>query len=285
MRTLREGFIMCLFPKSIVTRPIGRVGERVTVSCGRCLECVRQRSYEWAFRIMHECSLHSENCFLTLTYNDEHLPVDHSVSRREIQLFMKRLRKALFPRKVRFFACGEYGKKLHRPHYHLIIFGWFPSDSWFFKKDGGVDLFRSPLLEKVWSFGFSSVGRVSLESALYCAKYMNKFAYERAGGYFSDMMEFPFRLLPPFVQMSNRPGIGADCAYKVDLLSDRIYMNGRSCKIPRYYLKLLEREGVFLDDFRERRKKQGEMVERVTDLEKKRKRITEFFLERLHVVQ
>lgn len=275
---------MCLFPKSIVTRPHGRVGERVTVSCGKCLECVRQKSYEWAFRIMHECSLHEDNCFVTLTYNDEHLPYDCSVSRREVQLFMKRLRKELSPLRVRFFACGEYGKKLHRPHYHLIIFGWFPSDAWYFKTDEGTKLYRSSILEKVWSFGFSTVGRVSLKSALYCAKYMNKFQYEHMCGHLDDRSEFPFKLSPPFVQMSNRPGIGADKAYSVDLVSDRIYIAGRSCKIPRYYLKLLEREGVYLDEFRERRMKQGDLVSRTVDLVAKRKKMHDFFLKKTHVV-
>lgn len=261
---------MCLFPQTIWTRPKNGDSQLVTVSCGRCLECQKQKSFEWAFRIMDECSCYSENCFITLTYNDENLPSDGSVSRREVQLFMKSFRQAVSPLKVRFFACGEYGKRLGRPHYHLIIFGWFPSDAWFFKRDGGSDLFRSPLIEKVWKKGFSSVGRVTLDTAMYCAKYMNKF-------YFDSKSHKG--LYPPFIQMSNRPGIGFDCVYRADLVSDRIYRNGRSVKIPRYYLKVMERDGVYLDEFKERRQQQGELVASTIDLSDK---VKEFYFKFLN---
>lgn len=265
---------MCLFPKSIPNPKKDRMPDDdmfIKVSCGRCLECLKQKSLEWSFRIMDECSLHSQNCFITLTYNDEHLPEFGSVSRREVQLFMKSLRQVL-PCKVRFFACGEYGKKLLRPHYHIIIFGWFPDDAWFFQRDSkGVELFRSPLVERVWKKGFSSVGMVSLDTALYCAKYMNKFQFDIKHS-ISD------NLYPPFIQMSNRPGIGFDCVYRSDLASDRLYRDGKSVKIPRYYLKVMERDGVYLDDFKLMRQAQGEFVARCIDLNQKRIRYYEKFL-------
>lgn len=263
---------MCLFPVHLHVKAPEGFGVQ-TVSCGKCLECVRQRSVEWSFRIMDECSQYSENCFLTLTYDEEHLPENGSVSRREVQLFMKRLRKALRPLRVRFFACGEYGKKLLRPHYHIIIFGWYPSDSWFFQRKDGSDLFRSPTVEKAWTFGFSTVGRVTLDTALYCAKYMNKFDFDSRYGKNK-------KLYPPFVQMSNRPGIGFDCVYRCDLQTDRIYRNGRSCKIPRYYLKVMERDGIYLDDFKALRQAQGEVVARYTDLKVKRNKLYNKYLGR-----
>lgn len=259
--------------------------EKVTVSCGKCLECLRQKSIEWAFRIMDEASCHSENCFITLTYNNDFLPTDefgeHSVSRREVQLFMKRFRKAIAPVKIRFFACGEYGAQYGRPHYHLIIFGWFPSDAYFWQNDGKTKLYRSPLLEKVWKFGFSSVGKVSYDSALYCAKYMNKAQFDKRvmkRGDIDHIYSYPTR---PFVQMSNRPGIGYDCVYRCDLKYDRIYRDGKSTKIPRYYLKVMERDGIFLEQFKTLRQAQGEAVARVTDLEVKRKKYRETFNKKL----
>lgn len=278
---------MCLYPITIRTRP--KVGDPrvVTVSCGKCLECVRQKSIEWAFRILDEASQYKDNCFVTLTYNEKHLPVDNSVSRREVQLFVKRLRKALAPVRIRFFACGEYGKKNSRPHYHLIIFNWYPSDSWFFKMDGKTKLYRSPQLERCWglldkqtnvfdSFGFSTVAKVTYETALYCAKYMNKYQYDKAR--YLHRRDPSFVLpSPPFVQMSNRPGIGFNCVYRCDLKYDRIYRNGKSTKIPRYYLKVMERDGVFLDEFKELRQKQGKLVESVTDIEAKRERYKNLF--------
>lgn len=267
---------MCLYPVRVTARPRDAPPFAVTVSCGKCLECLRQKSYEWAFRICHEAKKYKENCFITLTYNDENLPSDGSVSRREVQLFMKRLRQELKPLRVRFFACGEYGKKRLRPHYHLIIFGWFPSDAWFWQNDRKAKLYRSPTLEKVWTKGFSSVGRLSFDSALYCAKYMNKFQFRRFKNERGDYV-LPNEL-PPFVQMSNRPGIGFDMAFSADLVGDRIYINGRSCKIPRYYLKVLEREGVYLDDFKERRMLNGQMIADNTDIKKRREQYKNRFL-------
>ena len=79
--------------------------------------CRVSRSQQWAIRIVHEASQHEANCFLTLTYDGEHIPDSYSVSVREVQLFMKRLRKKL-GHPVRYFACGEYGDHGHRPHYH-----------------------------------------------------------------------------------------------------------------------------------------------------------------------
>lgn len=290
---------MCLYPIDIFVKPkrlhnlvplvdngLFEYGvdyrERVTVCCGKCLECQQQKSIEWAFRILDECSQYKDNCFITLTYNDDNLFYEDeiarelgvaSVSRRECQLFLKRLRKMLSPLKVRFFACGEYGRKFGRPHYHLIIFNWFPDDVVYFKTEGKNRLYRSSFLEKIWIKGFSSVGKVTYDTALYCAKYMNKFASDNIRRRCKDTYDVMHVLpAPSFIQMSNRPGIGYNAVYRCDLKTDRIYRDGKSTKIPRYYLKVMERDGVYLDDFRELRKKQGEIVQRCTDLEAKRKK-------------
>lgn len=260
---------MCLYPVHITARPKVGAPHSAVVPCGKCLDCLRQKSFEWAFRILDECSVHSENAFITLTYSNDFLPSDKSVSRREVQLFIKRLRKYLQPLKIRFFACGEYGKRFGRPHYHLIIFGWYPNDVVFLKRDGATDLFRSKLIEKCWSKGFSSVGKVTFESAIYCAKYMNKFQFDKI----KRDTRLPAPVRPPFVQMSNRPGIGFDCVYRADLVTDRIYRNGKSTKIPRYYLKVMERDGIYLDDFKQMRIRNGEHIASVTDLDEKRKRL------------
>lgn len=284
---------MCLFPIKIRVRRKTSAPdspkETLTVSCGKCLECEMNHSVEWSFRIMDECSKYEQNAFITLTYDQEHLPDPPFVSRREVSLFMKRLRKELSPLKVRFFACGEYGKKNSRPHYHFIIFNWFPSDSWLWSVEDGVELFRSSTLEKVWTFGFSTVGRVTQKTALYCAKYMNKFSYKYLSKQTVPLVVegevTPFRevVTPPFVQMSNRPGIGFDSVYDCDLLSDRIYRNGRGIKIPRYYLKVMERDGIYLDDLRERRLRTGDLLAKNVDLDKKRDFWREKFLEKKFV--
>ncbi len=246
---------MCLYPIEIPVKKMVYdvsddvsygVTERMTVSCGKCAECLAKRSKEWSFRIMDECSLYDKNCFLTLTYDNENLPENGTLRKKDFQDFMKRLRFHLEPSKVRFFACGEYGSKGLRPHYHAIIFGWCPDDLQYLKKDkSGAVIYRSPFLEKIWTFGFSSVGEVTLSSAKYCAKYMQK------------LNTIPSDLEKPFTLMSNRPGIGFD-KISSKLLSDgRLYRNGDSVSLPRYYKKVLQRDGhafdvAFLNDKQQR---------------------------------
>lgn len=265
--------LMCLFPITIRTHPKVGFSETVTVSCGKCLQCLQRASVEWAFRIVHECSQYSDNCFVTLTYDDAHLPSDGSVSRREVQLFMKSLRQVIRPKRVRFFASGEYGSLRGRPHYHIILFGFKPDDLCYLKVDRkGTKLWRSPLIEKCWKKGFISVGDVTYDTALYCAKYMQKFQF---------ITGKKSSLTRPFVQMSNRPGIGYNCVYLSDLESDRIYLNGRSTKIPRYYLKVMERDGIELTDFKYMRRVQGRFISECTDIKLSRKKYHTMFLRKV----
>lgn len=103
-------------------------GHQLQVPCGKCIGCRLERSRQWAIRCMHEASLYEDNCFITLTYNDDHLPSNGSLDKTHFQKFLKRLRKSIYPQKLRYYHCGEYGDEGGRPHYHAIIFGWSPSD-------------------------------------------------------------------------------------------------------------------------------------------------------------
>lgn len=214
------------------------------VDCGKCIECKIKRAKQWAYRVSLEAAQYKDNCLLTLTYNDANLPDRASLSRRDLQLFMKRLRKAISPLKVRFFACGEYGseKNTARPHYHIILFGWKPSDLYYFFTDKkGYKMYRSPLVEKIWLKGFSTVGAVEFDTAKYVAIYLMKPPKDGRQ--------------KPFVVMSRRPGIAHDCFKPEWLFSDKIYVQGKYISIPKYYLDILERDyGYDLSEFRERRK-------------------------------
>ena len=83
------------------------------VACGKCLACRIAKRREWAARMIHELACHDDAIFITLTYNDEHN--DNSVHLRDFQLFLKRLRKSLGERRIRYFACGEYGETVRTP--------------------------------------------------------------------------------------------------------------------------------------------------------------------------
>lgn len=210
--------------------PLGTVYQ-ITVPCGRCILCRVERVRQWAVRIVHETELYNENAFITLTYDDDHLPADKSVSLRDLQLFFKKFRKKIYPLKVRYFACGEYGDKFGRPHYHAIVFGWWPSDARPHPRPGKTDLWLSDLLTKVWENGEATIGSVTFDSAAYVAGYINKkLTGKRAADYGGRS--------PDFGVMSRRPGIGARWIEKYGeetWRDDFIVLRGRKMLPPAAY--------------------------------------------------
>lgn len=202
--------------------------------------------------------MHERSSFLTLTYNQEFLPPDHSLHVRDMQLFMKRLRKGV-GHPVRFFCCGEYGDDAYRPHYHLLLFGKdFPDMYPWRKTESGFVVYRSAELEKYWPCGHAEIGTVTPEScgyvARYCLKKINgrdaKKHYLRTDTTTGET----WSVRPEFCTMSTKPGIGSDWydAFHMDAFpSDFVIMDGEKRPIPRYYAKKLEKAVQELKDKRE----------------------------------
>lgn len=236
----------------------------VQIPCGRCLGCRLEYSRQWAMRCVHEAKHWNENCYLTLTYNDENLPLDWSVSKREWQTFAKKLRKHTGPG-TRFFMCAEYGD-LGRPHYHALIFNYRFSDIKQFKvNQNGDPLYQSPTLDKIWKKGYATIGEVTFESAAYVARYNLKKQYNKKvddlvvplEDYFEADHPYLFETpegrrvyrTPEFTLSSGASGkslggIGAPffyANYKDIYPSDFMIINGRKVKPPRYYDKLYEK--------------------------------------------
>lgn len=221
-----------------------------SVPCGQCIGCRVNKSRDWATRIVHEASLHEQTSFLTLTYNDENLPDNYSIDPTTLQLFNKRLRKAIGP--FRFFACGEYGEKNYRPHYHMILFGHdFSGTRTPWRKTAkGYVTYRSPLLEKVWTLGHAEIGTVSVASAGYVASYcLKKITGDAAAQHYTRLNPLTGELcqvLPEFIRMSTAPGLGSEwlTKFKSDIYpSDFVVIEGKRRSIPRYYTnKLTEME-------------------------------------------
>lgn len=149
-------------------------GPEFQLPCGQCRGCRLEKSRQWAMRCVHEAQLHEENCFLTLTYRDECLPKDGSLEKRDFVNFMKRFRKAIEPRKIRYFMCGEYGERFCRPHYHACVFGFDFADKVLYRQVNGCSLYTSEFLAALWPAGFSTIGSVTFESAAYVARYVMK---------------------------------------------------------------------------------------------------------------
>jgi len=195
---------------------------------------------------MHETKSHNLNLFLTLTYNDEHLPEGGTLVKRDLQLFMKRLRKE-YGEGIRFFACGEYGDRNLRPHYHLILFNSPDVDLVKVKETSRGDyLYTSKQLSAVWSvdgkpIGNVIIGMVDFNSAAYVARYnMKKINGDKADDFYTvvDGNGVITRRATEFLLMSRRPGIGRKW-YEIHgdetYAHDNLVSNYKLVRPPRYY--------------------------------------------------
>ena len=234
------------------TRSQGVAEMELSIPCGKCMGCRIRKSIEWALRCVHECAMYEENCFITLTYDEEHVPKDGSLNKKHFQDFMKRFRERVKPLKIRFFMCGEYGEQLQRPHYHAIIFNYDFKDKKPFKYSNKSVLYTSELLSDLWPFGFSTVGQANYTTAAYTARYTTKKIFgDQAAEHYQGRE-------PEFCQMSLRPGIGYDYAVKyADELRqhDSIVHNGKEYALPRYY-------DLVFEDLDEQKRKRKSKIDR-----------------------
>jgi len=227
---------------------------QISLPCGQCVGCRLERSRQWAMRCIHEAQLHQNNCFITLTYDDEHLPKDLSLDHRDFQLFFKRLRKANPHIKIRYYMAGEYGTNFGRPHFHACIFGYDFHDKKLFKRTSSDSLlYRSEELEKLWPYGYSTIGDVTFESAAYVARYImqkqtgkdvNKDHYTYCDLQTGELI----KIQPEYNKMSLKPGIGADWykKYKSDVYPhDYVEVRGKKLKPPKYYDRLFSKENPY----------------------------------------
>lgn len=239
---------------------------RFEVPCNKCIGCKLEYSRQWAVRCMHEASLYDENCFLTLTYRSEDLlypsgNVGMATSAKDelptlypnhLRQLWKDLRKEYKGVRFRYFACGEYGGRKGRPHYHACIFGLDFGDKKQCGTSKGYPIYSSPTLDRVWGRGNGFVGDLTFDSAAYVARYVTKkvdtsseFAPTRLG------------LHPEFMRSSNGGGnrqtplggIGKRWLHKFQsdvFPSDEVIVNGRPGRPPRFYVQELERQAYSL---------------------------------------
>lgn len=219
-------------------------GSQAYRPCGSCIGCRLAYSRGWAIRAHHEAFLNKENCFLSLTYNNQNLPKDGSIHKSELQNFIRDLRKYAEPKKIRFFGCGEYGDKNGRPHYHACVFGLDFQDKELLhagtiskwnkvqKKGDDHDIYISSDLQKIWQKGYHTIGKLSFESAAYVARYCTKkINGKMAKNHYGDKQ-------PEFALMSRMPGLGREWIEKYwnDVYpKDFFTINGTKMRPPRYY--------------------------------------------------
>ena len=169
--------------KIVFNPPPGSVGllKPFNLPCSKCIGCRMNYARSWALRCQLEAQSHEDNCFITLTFNNENLlkrKNPWSVDVNDFQLFMKKFRKR-FNKQIRFFHCGEYGEKTFRPHYHALIFGHdfrISSKNNTVKKYGSdkYPLYESTELTALWGKGHTTVGQLNFDTASYTARYITK---------------------------------------------------------------------------------------------------------------
>nr|WAE43606.1 MAG: replication initiator protein [Microviridae sp.] len=194
------------------------------VPCGKCIACRKKKSYEWSVRCLHELSAYDNAVFITLTYDDEHLPDYGSLRKSHLQKFFKRLRRRIEPNNVRYFACGEYGDRRKRPHYHAIIFGL------------GLDDVSKKVISDSWPLGFVHYGIVEPASIRYVSQYIDKkidgdLAVEL---YDNNYLERIFKI--------SSLGLGRKyCDDNRDQILQQLHLTAKGVKmsLPRYYVERL----------------------------------------------
>lgn len=228
--------------------------DALRIPCGQCIGCRLDSAKVWADRCMMELEYHEEAWFVTLTYDEDHVPeADDSregervltLHRPDFQKFMKRLRFN-FGGTIRYFACGEYGEQTMRPHYHAILFGLHLPDltEKVTRSLGGKEYkyYESPRLNETWGQGFVEIGAVERRCCEYVARYIMKKQKGAEAQVYKDL-----GIQPEFVVASNRPGIGyqwlldhPDCL-KTDEIMLSTPEGGIRARLPRYFEKVIER--------------------------------------------
>lgn len=242
--------------------------ERIPLPCGKCQGCRMDYSRSWMARIVKEASCHEHNAFLTLTYDDEHLPIKeyineetgelitgHPVVRAHMTAFVKRLRRTYKYHfgidGIRYYGCGEYGGRTMRPHYHLAIFG---ADLGAFndvkvleyQSKSGWAVGTSAKIEAIWGKGMITIGELTPASAGYIARYMLK---KQKGPAVKDVYK-SIGLVPEFTSMSTKGGVAEEWyeLCKAELWDKGVVVTPRAgggvnrTKIPSYFWKKLETE-------------------------------------------
>lgn len=236
----------------------------MSVPCCQCTGCRLERARQWGVRCEHEISMHEHNCFITLTFDDDHLPDNESIDVRDMQLFMKRLRKR-FAQKVKVLYCGEYGDENFRPHYHAMLFNLdFPDRKVFKKLRSGFTIDTSAILSDLWPYGFSSIGTATFESAVYCASYcLKKVTGDPAADHYRRVTRYGevVDVVPEFAKMSQGIGLAWLQKYERDVFpADQcVTRGGRVGKPPRYYMKKFEEHSpLVLEEIKDRRREAAE---------------------------
>lgn len=258
--TGKQKIVQTLPPRNVKFREILR-------DCGQCAGCRYRRRMDWAIRLEHEASFHRDAIFLTLTYDDDHLPhagslvIDHTS--KFVRALRDHLRRKKIPASIRYFAVGEYGGEFGRPHYHLILFGWFPADaSLAYTKHTfsqyspefqamfgrqGIRHYSSATIDRVWKRGLAHFSTVSSATMQYVTKYhVDKITGDAADDhYIACVGDDVVSIESESARMSRMPAIGTRWIEKywreVYPAGVLVSKSGSTFAAPKFYDRWLEK--------------------------------------------
>jgi hypothetical protein len=201
---------------------------RIELPCGKCVQCRKARAGDWVTRLLCEWKFHERGSFLTLKFRPEERPQSLEAAYPDFQAFIRRLRKAIAPCRVRFAVCGEHGPVTGHPHFHVLVFGWQDASDWEPVARGRAVCYSSAFLQSLWPRGWLTVGPVEDGCIAYVAGHAQK-ALVSPGG-------------RSLFRCSNRPGIGRPF---IERYQPEIYANdavvrpgGVRRRVPRYFDRL-----------------------------------------------
>lgn len=224
--------MMCTKPKNIINK---RTNKKQDVPCGKCINCSYSKSNEWTRRLLDEATQHEKMCLVVLTYDRAHVRVGMKTKEgnnlftlwhRDVQLYLKKLRKkvkSLYDKELRYYVAGEYGDKLQRPHYHLVLFGLNKDDR--------------NLIDHTWEHGkvlWDKKNRPLDEKGFaYACGYINKKIHE--GSY--DLYYTKKGIIAPYQRMSKGLGKVVAMRDKEKFIKNGFKYEGTNQRVPRAYIK------------------------------------------------
>lgn len=207
--------------------PLMKLNHQQVFDCGKCIICRKKKSRELAMRCVLHASLYTNNCFLTLTYDEKKETYHNKFQYKDIQDFKKRLRRHCEPKKVQIFNVHEYGKN-GKKHWHLVVFNHDFEDKTLFTTKNGNSIYTSKKLEQLWPFGFNTICDVTEASAMYQAQYTQKDF--KNGNVLNDRKSH-----------SKHSGLAREyflTHYRQILSLGYVPFNGKKVPVPRYFEKL-----------------------------------------------
>ena len=229
--------------RPVFRRPLnGAEYEYVELPCKKCAGCRMDIARDFGHRATHEAQMHEWNCFVTLTYDDEHLPFRGHLQRRDLDAFIVSVRSKFRAVRIKHLSVGEYGSRRLRPHYHVCLFGvWFPDSVVAGKSQSGFRQWESKVLSSLWGKGRCTINELCAETAEYCARYSLKKVGDDAHWRVDPRTGEGYRLEPEFMRVSKGLGLSWFETYHGDVLAhDRLVTKrGQVAPVPRYYLRKL----------------------------------------------